>query len=173
MPQFFKINEVLSYLDLKESMQAAEFGCGSAAFTVALAKKLKRGRVYAMDIQEERLSALRGATSKQHLSNIFPIVCDLEAPGGSTLHADSLDIVLIPNVLFQAENKHAIIEEAKRVLKTGGELLVMDWSKEGPLSPKEKLIHPDEIKKIADRLGVVLKKEFAAGDYHYALLFTK
>ncbi len=173
MPEFLKIDEVLSYLNLKESMLAAEFGCGSAAFTIALARKLSKGRVYALDIQEEKLSALKGSTSKQHLSNIFTVLCDLEAPNGSTLQTDSLDIVLIPNVLFQAENKHAIIEEAKRVLKPGGELLVIDWSKQGPFSPKEGMVHPDEIKKIADTLGVTFKKEFAAGDYHYALLFIK
>lgn len=173
MAEFFKIEEVLSYLSLKESMLAAEFGCGSAAFTVALARKLSKGRVYALDIQEEKLSALQGAIRKQNLSNVFTVLCDLEAKNGSTLQADSLDIVLIPNVLFQAENKHAIIEEAKRVLKPGGELLVIDWSKAGAFSPKEGMIHSDEVKKIADTLGVSFKKEFAAGDYHYALLFTK
>jgi len=154
-------------------MLAAEFGCGSAAFTIALAKKLSKGRVYALDIQEEKLSALKGSTAKQNFSNVLTVLCDLEAPNGSTLQADSMDVVLIPNVLFQAENKHAIIEEAKRVLKLGGQLLVIDWSKEGPFSPKAGMIHSDEVKKIADVLGVTFKKEFAAGDYHYALLFTK
>ncbi len=173
MPGFLKIDEVLSYLNLKENMLAAEFGCGAAGFTLALARKLKKGRVYALDIQEEKLSALKGAMGKQNLSNVFTVLCDLEAPNGSTLDADSIDVVLIPNVLFQAENKHAIIEEAKRVLKSGAELLVIDWSKGGPLSSKEGMMHPDEVKKISDTLGFSFKKEFAAGDYHYALLFTK
>ncbi len=169
---FLKVNEVLNYLDLKDSMMAVEFGCGSADFTIALAKKLSKGRVYALDIQEEKLSALKSKVALHGFNNVFMILCDLESPNGSTLQSDSLDIVLIPNVLFQAENKNAIIEEAKRILKAGGNLLVIDWLKKGPFSPKEGMVNPDEIKKIADNLGFSLKKEFAVGDYHYALLFS-
>ena len=75
--------------------------------------------------------------------------------------------------MFQSENKHAIIEEAKRILKVGGQLLIIDWLKESPFSPREDLVSPDEVKKIANTLDFILKKEFAVGDYHYALLFIK
>jgi ubiquinone/menaquinone biosynthesis C-methylase UbiE len=173
MPDSLNVSGVLDYLDLKEHMTAAEFGCGSADFTIALVKKLYKGKVYALDIQEEKLSAL---TSKLHLgklNNVSMVLCDLEAPNGSTLQSNSLDVVLIPNVLFQAENKSAIIEEAKRILKSGGELLVIDWLKKAPFSPKEGMVSPDEVKKMTGQLGFSLKKEFAVGDYHYALLFTK
>lgn len=173
MAEFLNIQDALNALEITEGMTAAEFGCGSAAFAMALAKKLKRGRVYALDIQPEKLSALRGKMAIGKINNIYPIVCDLEAPNGSTLHEGSLDIILIPNVLFQIENKHAIIEEAFRVLKSGGQLLIVDWLKSGPFSPKGGMISPEELKKIADSLGLKLQKEFATGDYHFGLLFTK
>lgn len=173
MAEFLKVNDIMSNLDLKEGMTAAEFGCGSALFTISLAKKLNKGRVYALDIQEEKLSALKGKLTHENINNVLMILCDLEAPNGSTLQADSLDVVLIPNVLFQAEDKYAIIKESKRILKSGGQLLVVDWLKKGPFSPKEGMISPDEIKKMADGINLVLKKEFAAGDYHYGLLFIK
>ena len=173
MAEFLKVNEVLDNLDLKDSMSGAEFGCGSALFTVALAKKLSKGRVCALDIQEEKLSALQGRLSKENINNVKTILADLEAPNGSTLKADSLDVVLIPNVLFQAENKYGMINEAVRILKKGGELLIIDWLREGPFSPKEGMISPEEMKKIAQSCGLSLTKEFMAGDYHYALLFSK
>ena len=188
MAEFLKVNEVLDNLDLKDSMSGAEFGCGSALFTVALAKKLSKGRVCALDIQEEKLSALQGRLSKENINNVKTILADLEAPNGSTLKADSLDVVLIPNVLFQAENKYGMINEAVRILKKGGELLIIDWLREGPFSPRPKgarlaspgseaaksgMISPEEMKKIAESNGLSLKKEFMAGDYHYALLFSK
>jgi len=173
VPDFLKIEEVLQNIDLKEDMFVAEFGCGAADFTIALAKKLKKGKVYGLDIQEEKLSALKGKALVQRVNNISTVLCDLEAPKGSTLQDNFLDVVLIPNVLFQAENKYAIIEEAKRVLKSGGELLVIDWLKKNVFGPKEGTISPDEVKKMASALGLSLKKEFASGDYHYALLFTK
>jgi|SRR3989338_1823812 len=173
MADFLKIDEVLNHLDLREDMMAAEFGCGSAVFALHLAKKLSKGRVYALDIQEEKLSALRGKAAVEKLNNIFTTHCDLEAPKGSKLQVSSLDIVLIPNVLFQSENRRAIIEEAKRVLKTGGQLLVIDWLAQGPGGPKHGLAKPDEVKKIAGSLGLSMKKEFAVGNLHYAIIFIK
>lgn len=173
MPDFLNVNEVLTNLELKDSMLAAEFGCGSAEFSLRLAKKLSHGRVYALDIQEEKLSALKGRMTHDKVTNILTAVCDLEAPKGSTLQDGALDVVLITNVLFQAENKDIIIEEAARVVKTGGQVLVVDWLKEGPFSPKEGMIKPDEAKKMAVKAGLTLKKEFAVGDYHYGLVFTK
>lgn len=173
MADFLNIDNILNELDLKEDMIGAEFGCGSAIFTIALSKKLKKGKVYALDIQEEKLSALKGKLSLQNINNVYTILCDLEAPKGSSLVNNMLDVVLIPNVLFQAENKYAIIEEAKRVLKPGGYILIIDWLKFNSFEHKQNLINPDEVKKIAETLGLKMKKELIAGDYHYALLFTK
>ncbi len=173
MADFLNVNKVLDNLDLKETMTAAEFGCGSADFSIALAKKLRKGRVYALDIQEEKLSAPKSKLALEGLNNVVMVVCDLEAPSGSTLQGNSQDVVLIPNVLFQAENKYAILKEAHRVLKVGGTLLVIDWFKKVPFSPKTGMVTPDEVKKLAATLAFSLTKEFMAGDYHFALLFAK
>lgn len=172
MPDFLKTNEILDLLELKEEMSAAEFGCGSAVFALSLAKRLNKGKIYALDIQEEKLSALKGKVAKENINNISTVLCDLEAPNGSGLPANSLDIVLIPNMLFQAENKSAIIKEGHRALKPGGQMLVIDWFKQVPFGPKT-MVSPDEMKKIAQGFGLTLKREFAAGDYHYGLIFTK
>lgn len=170
---FLNINEVLSHLDVKKSDSAAEFGCGTADFTLALARKIDKGKLYALDIQEEKLSVLKNKIATQNVNNIKVMQCDLEAPNGSGLKNDFLNIVLIPNVLFGVENKYGIMQEAKRVLRMGGQLLVIDWLKPSVLGPKENLVSPDEVKKMASELGLAFKKQFASGDYHYALLFIK
>ena len=167
------VNEVLQYLDLKEDMKAVEFGCGSADFSIALARKLTKGKVVAIDIQEEKLSAVKSKMAIHKLTNITTILGDLEAHQGSTLVDDSQDVAVIPNVLFQAENKRGIISEGARVLKSNGQLLIVDWLANTPFGPKEGTIPPEEMKKMAGDADLKLQKEFAAGDYHYALLFTK
>lgn len=172
MEGFLSPEEILNNLEIREDMTACEFGCGSGIFVLALAKRLKQGRVYGLDVQEEKLSVLKNKVLIEKLKNVVTIHCDLETKGGSTLHRDSIDIVLIPNVLFQAENKHAIIKEGKRVLKQGGQLLIIDWQKSSSLAPKQGVVLPDEIKKIAQDIELTFKKEFSAGAYHYGLLFT-
>ena len=173
MADFININEPLSYLDVQRSDSAAEFGCGTAEFALALARKVDKGKVYALDILEEKLSVLKHKIALHGPHNIKMIVCDLEAPNGSTLKNNSLQVVLIPNLLFGVENKHAIIEEAKRVLKAGGQLLVIDWLTSTSWGPKEGLVKPEEVKQLAEMSGFSLKREFAVGDYHYGLLFLK
>lgn len=164
MADFLKVSEVLSNLEVKDSMSAAEFGCGAAEFSIQLAKKLDKGRVYALDIQEEKLSALKAKIAHQHVKNILTIKCDLEAEKGSGLQAGRLDVVLITNVLFQAENKDKILQEAVRIVKSGGQILVVDWFEK---------VKPEEVKAIAHQLSLSLSKEFAAADHHYGLVFIK
>lgn len=173
MAEMLRIHEIIGYLDMTNAMTAAEFGCGSAGIAMELAKHLAKGRVYAIDIQAEKLSALEGKLAHSHIKNVVGIHGDLEAPGGSTLRDAMLDVVVIPNLLFQAEHKYGIIQEAWRITKPGGQLLVIDWLKTGPFSPKDGLVKPDEVKAWAEKTGFKIKKEFAAGDYHYGLLFIK
>ena len=101
------------------------------------------------------------------------VLCDLETTNGSTLPDNYLDVVLIPNMLFQAENKYVIIAEGQRILKSGGQLLIVDWLKAGPFSPREGMVTPDQIKEIAKDLNLFFRKELASGDYHYGLVFAK
>ena len=132
-----------------------------------------RDRVYAIDILKAPLSALKGRILLEGITNIRIIRSDLEKPRGSTLADSSLDLVLIPNVLFQVENKRVIISEAKRVLKNGGKLLVIDWLPKASQGPAQNRVSPAEIKKIAEELGFKLEEEFEAGKYHYGLIFIK
>jgi ubiquinone/menaquinone biosynthesis C-methylase UbiE len=167
------IENTLNELIVTGDMNAAEFGCGTADFAIKLAGRLNKGKVYALDILEEKLSALKGRLNREHITNITTILCDVETERGSTLPDQSLDLVLIPNILFQSENKIAIIKEAQRVLKPRGQLLVIDWLKKIHRGHGEHLISPDEVKKMAATLWLTLKKEFTPGEYHYALIFTK
>lgn len=173
MAELLRIHEILHHLEITNAMLAAEFGCGSAHIAMALAKKMPKGRVYAIDVQHERLSALQGQLAHAHLKNVVPIRGDLETPKGSTLRDSALDIVVIPNTLFQAEHKYGIIQEACRTLKSGGQLLIIDWLKAGPFATQHELVTPEQIKGWAEELGLTSKKEFVAGDYHYGLVFIK
>lgn len=172
MEGFLDPNKILNELELREEMMAAEFGCGTGTFTILLAKRLKEGRVYGLDIQGEPLSALKGRAKLEGVLNIQTIQCDLEEEGGSTLPDEFLDLVLISNMLFQTENRKAVVKEATRVLKKEGRILIVDWKEDSLLGPKEGRISSQEVKNVAEELGLKLEKEFEAGSFHYGLLFV-
>jgi len=169
---FLSPQKIFEQLDLRDDMVAAEFGCGSGGFAIPLAKRLDEGLVYAVDVQPEPLSALKSLARLNNLKNIRIIRSDLEKEKGSGISPDSLNLAVIPNLLFQAENIDAIISEAMRVLKTGGILALIDWRPESSRGP-EKRVSKAEAKSAAEENGFSFVKELDAGKYHYCLIFRK
>ena len=171
MEGFLNPSEVLKRLELRKEMVAADFGSGSGGWTIPLAKHLEEGKVYAIDILEEPLSALKDRAKLEGILNIVPIKSDIEE--GTGLHSESCDLVLITNLLFQVENKKAILEEGKRVLRPGGKILIIDWLIDSPLGPQGGRVSSGEVKEIAKDVDLKVKEEFEAGPYHYGLIFIK
>jgi len=173
MEFFLNPEKILDQLDLHSNMVAADFGCGAGNFSVPLAKRLEKGLVYALDVQTASLSALKGRCLAENINNIKVVRVDLEKPKGSSLQDSLLDLVLVVNILFQSEQKNAIIGEAKRVLKRRGKLVVIDWIPGKARGIMEGAIAPDAVKKMAQEAGLKFEKEFDAGEFHYCLVFTK
>ena len=174
MDSFLDPSKILERLDLKENMLAVDFGCGSGGWAIPLARELKEGKVFAIDILEEPLSALKGKAKLEKASNIKTIRADVEDKNGlKMLGGDSIDLVLVTNLLFQVRDRKRVIAEAKRILKTGGKVLIIDWKKGTPMGPKEGTIPVEEAKRMVEETGLRLEEEFAAGAYHYGLIFIK
>jgi len=166
--------KILQELDLKENMMVAEFGCGTGHFALLLANKLKQGTVYAIDVQSGPLSAIKSKAEAKGLYNLKTIQADLERVEGSTLGDELLDLVLIPNVLFQAEAPEKIIKEAKRVVKKGERILILDWGAKADFGPKkEQRISKETVKEMAEEMGLVFEKELDAAPFHWGIVFKK
>ena len=173
MKGFLNPDEVLKQLKLQEDIVVADFGCGSGGWVLPLAKKCEDGKIYALDILEEPLSVIKSRAKLEQVSNIETIQCDIEDKNGSTLLESSCDLILMTNLLFECEDKKIVLQEGKRVLMSGGKILVVDWKKDNPLTPEIEKVDFEEIKKIAKKIGLKLIKEFDAGSYHYGLIFEK
>ncbi len=172
MPEFLDPNQVLNQISLRSDFIAADFGCGSGGWTIPLAQRLEQGKVYAIDIKEESLSALKSRMGLGKVNNIITILADAEKEIPE-LKNSSCDLVLMTSLLFQSENRKAIFKEARRVLKTGGNALIVDWNLNSPFGPRDGKVLPAEVKKMAAENDFQIKKEFNAGSYHYGLLFGK
>ena len=171
MPDFLNPLKILEELELQDNMTAADFGCGSGGWTLPLAEKLDQGKVYALDVLPEPLSALKNKAKSWKLINIETRLADLEKR--APLPDESCDLVLMTNLLFECDDKKAVLREGKRVLKPGGRLLVVDWIKDNPLAKEIEFLSFEEIKNYAHELGLKLEKEFPAGSYHHALVLVK
>jgi ubiquinone/menaquinone biosynthesis C-methylase UbiE len=165
------INEVAV---IEPGQVVADFGSGSGYFALALARRVgDTGRVYAVDIMEEPLQVVRNQAQVLGIGNIETIRANLETDKGSTLRGGSVDVVWMANVLFQSPQKEKIIQEASRVLKKAGKLVVIDWIPKLPVGPRGLRVSPQEVRQIAEKLDLEELKSFDAGAYHWGLVFVK
>lgn len=172
MPEFLDPNKILDQVFLQSNFVTADFGCGAGGWTIPLAQRLKEGKVYAIDLKEEAISALKSRTSLTRVNNIVPILANVEEKI-SELKDSYCDFILLTNILFQAENPKNIFKEISRILKTDGKVLVVEWSPDSPFGPQDNLISIDDIKKLASEINFQLEKEINTGTYHYGLLLKK
>jgi len=170
MTEFLNPEKVLFRLDFKDGDVIADFGSGRGEWVIFLAKKIKNSKIFAVDILDEAIFFLQKRLEQQKIENVEIKKANVEK--NSLLLDDSCDWVLMTNLLFEVDNIPAVFDEAKRVLKKKGRILVVDWKKDvsfGPVSP----VDPEKIKEIAREKGFKLEKEFEAGVYHFGLVFEK
>lgn len=174
---FLNPERIVNLLNLREGMQVAEFGSGSGFFSLAAARKIGReGRVYAIDVQKETLEALRSRSRLEGVFNVEILWADLEKAGSTKLPDATLDLVLVPNMLFQSNRKEDVLREARRILKPGGELLIVDWIPERALYGKQMghLVSQDAMRQIAEGVGFTFVEAIDVGSAsHYGLLFRR
>ncbi len=174
--RFAQPSENIQVLALAPGSRVADFGAGSGAYTLALAEAVGRdGKVYAIEVQKELTEKLATQAIERGLSNIETIWGDIDRVGGSNIVENSLDALVISNVLFQSEDKTALAREAFRVLKSGGKALIIDWSASfsgmGPSSAE--VVTVTQGKAIFIEIGFVFISEFNAGAQHWGIVVQK
>ena len=180
---FLNPDLIVNEFNLSQGMSVADFGSGAGYFTALIAEKVgKEGKVYALDIMESALDSVREKARASNLQNIEEIRTNLEVLGGSGLTDQSQDMVLMANILFQSDKKADILREAKRVLKEGGSMVIIDWKKSQgtTFSGKQGFGPPDHLRtddtamqSLAAGEGFTFEKSFNAGEFHYGLMFKK
>lgn len=172
---FLKPEDAIESWDIRPAEKIADFGCGAGFFTIPVAQRVgTQGAVYAIDVRQEALDATKTKIKLFRLSNINLIRADLEKAHGSGLANESVDKVIITNILFQVDDKNSILKEAFRILKQGSTLLLIEWNEENKVGPKlPGTLNRKEAETLCVGAGFVLYKDFYAGSHHYGLIFKK
>lgn len=172
---FSNPQENVLQLGLREGMKVADLGAGSGHYAVAAAAIVgPEGRVYAVDIQEDILKHIKDHAQDRGLKNVETLWGNFEKPGGTHLRDASVDAVILSNTLFQLDHREGALGEIRRILKTGGRLLVVDWA--GAYGGMGPLPHRVVSEHVAEELfitaGFHKVKDFRAGPHHYSIVFT-
>jgi ubiquinone/menaquinone biosynthesis C-methylase UbiE len=176
MSESFVIPEIVtSHFHLKDGDIIADFGAGSGYFLRALSLRVGSGRVYACEIQKSLVEKVGDVIRSQHLTNVYPLWCDLEEVGGVPIKEATLDVGILVNTLFQLEDKEAACAEMNRLIRPGGRLMVIDWTDSfNGLGPSADHVYEERFAiNLFESNGFVLEQTYPAGAHHYGLAFRK
>jgi len=161
---------------LREGMRVADLGAGMGAYSIAAAKKVgDKGKVYAVEVQKDFLQKIKNEAKAQGVDNVEVLWGDIEELGGTKIGDGAVDAVILSNVLFQVEDEKGLLSEAKRILTSGGSMLVVDWADSfGGLGPKpDAVIPPSKMKSMLGEAGFAFDRDIETGEHHYGFVVTK
>lgn len=174
--KFLNPDAIIAQLDVQEGSIAADFGCGPGYFSIPFAKIIgEDGKMYILDVLPQALETVVSKAKNAGITNIISKRVNLEKENGSKIEEESLDWVILKDMLFQNKKKDVIVREAHRVLKSGGKIIVVEWGKSASsVGPDFKLrIAEKDLKKIFLEAGFSIEKKIDAGDFHYAFVAVK
>jgi ubiquinone/menaquinone biosynthesis C-methylase UbiE len=122
-----KPHDVVMALALRPDEIVADLGAGTGYFTRRLARHA--GRVLAVDIEPKLLSILR----ENAPANVEAV---LAMPADPRLAPESVDTILICNVLHHISERGAYLPRLKRALRPDGRIVVIEFlAKPLPIGP--------------------------------------
>ena len=100
-----------------------DYGCGPGTFSLDLANMVGvRGKVFAVDLQQEMLDRLKKKTAGSHLPQLQIRKCEADRIGVS----EQLDFALAFYVVHEVPDHAVFFREIAQILKPGGCLLVVE-----------------------------------------------
>jgi ubiquinone/menaquinone biosynthesis C-methylase UbiE len=156
-----EVERLVTWLEIQPGTRVADLGAGDGTFAVALASRVgPSGRVYATEIDAERLAEIRQAATEAGLSNITVIE---GAVSRTNLPEACCDALFSRMVYHHLTDPAAINTDIFRALRPGGRLVVIDFEPGGIMDwigrPETAACHGGH----GTPKGTVLKEVTAAG----------
>jgi ubiquinone/menaquinone biosynthesis C-methylase UbiE len=175
--KFLDPEKVLFASGLSAGQSFADIGAGSGFYSVAAAKITgEQGMVYSVDILGPTLDHIAAESRLKGIRNIKTLQCDLEQKNAChIISTGSMDMVLFANIAHQVKKSANLFAEAYRLLKTGGKLVVVEWSDQpGPIGPPaDQRISAVRITKLSADAAFRSAGNITTDIYHYGLVFIK
>ncbi|MHB1330397.1 MAG: class I SAM-dependent methyltransferase [Minisyncoccota bacterium] len=161
--------------------KVVDFGSGAGHYSAALSHALgSTGRVIAVDLDKGILVKLKNDAIKAGRENILIIDGDVEKVNGTKLRDGFADGAVFSNILYQLEDIKGAIAEAKRVVRSGGKVCIVEWADFSLLQDKlsnkkstssKKPVDLNKARELFEEAGFVFERSFNAGEHHYGAIF--
>ena len=149
----------------------ADIGCGPGFFTIPLAKHLIHGKLYALDILDAMLDAMRARVSDANLGNVEVLKCGVTEFLG---HEESLDGVFLAFVVHQNHDRKGFLAAVRDLLKPRGWGVVLETYPDtaAEVTPGHR-IGPNELEELSREAGYRFQWWRDINGKHYMALLRK
>ncbi|MBS3757969.1 MAG: class I SAM-dependent methyltransferase [Desulfobacterales bacterium] len=161
-----------AFSGLKDPHVLVDVGAGTGFFAVAFAEKMNGGKIYACDTADEMIAWMQENITASYADQIIPV----KSKEASIPLSDAIaDLVSMINLHHELKAPEQILAEARRLLKPGAKIMIVDWkTEETPEGPPLKIrVAPGVIRGQLKKAGFVNIFESDGLPYHHILVGEK
>jgi precorrin-6B methylase 2 len=164
--------KVIEALDLKGGEVVCDFGAGSGYYTFRLAPKLAKGKVLAVEIQEDMIKELKKNIEGKKTENVEIVRGTEKDP---KLTEKSVDLLLMVDVYHELEYPYETMMAIRKALKPGGRVVLVEFRKEDPKVPIKEVhkMSEEQIKKEMALFGLTHLKTVGTLPWQHIAIYTK
>lgn len=162
--EWMQVKELFQWADVSPDAVVADIGCHEGYLSVHLARVVGQGgKVYAVDVREDRLDRLRTNAEKRNLINIVPTLGDYDDP---KLPENSMDAVFVVDAYHEMSEYRTMLSHIHKSLKPGGRVLILEKLKDHARDKSRKeqtnahTLSPKYVKKELKEAGFTVTAEY-------------
>jgi precorrin-6B methylase 2 len=165
--------EVIDALGLHGGETVADLGAGSGYFTFRIAPKAgSRGKVLAVEIQDEMIETLRRRAKEQKITNVEIVKGSESDPHLST---NGIDVVLMVDVYHELAYPFEVMSAVRKALRPGGRVVFVEYRREDPKVAIKELhkMTVEQLEKEMQAVGLIRLRTVETLPLQHIVIFGK
>lgn len=162
----------INKIQLLPNSVVADIGAGTGYYSFRLSPKLPKGKVYAVEIQDEMINYLN---SKKKILKDSIVEIIKGTPSTPNLPDNSIDLAIMVDVYHELAFPHEMLQAIRKALRPGGNILLLEYRGEDPAIPI-KALHKTTVAQLSRELdanGFQLKSQQEFLPIQHFLLYEK
>ncbi len=142
---------ILDQLDLQDDSVIADIGAGSGYFSFLLAPLVPKGKVLAVDIQQEMLDFIEAKKKLKKVAHIETLLGTIE---DTRLPENTVDLAILVDAYHEFSHPREMATSIYKGLKPGGRIILLEYRGEDPSVPIKPL-HKMTVKQVTQEMEAV------------------
>lgn len=165
-------SKLIKNMDIQPEDDIADIGAGSGYHVFKMAPIAKKGTIYAVDIQDEMLAAMKSRKIDEKIDNVTLIKGSTQSVN---LPENSVDKILMVDVYHEFDFPVEMIASMKKALRSSGKIYLIEYRGEDrtvPIKPLHKMTERQAVSEMK-AAGFKLQKNIGNLPWQHCMVFVK